>query len=113
MWLQPGCYLYVGSAFGPGGLAARIKHHRKIAARPHWHMDYLRAVCDLTEVWLTTGCHEHTWAKAVAQLPDAVVPMPGFGSSDCRCATHLFWFTRRPSLRRFRKLTKVEVSVHR
>jgi Uri superfamily endonuclease len=27
--LQPGYYVYVGSAFGPGGLKARIGHHRK------------------------------------------------------------------------------------
>jgi len=30
--LKPGVYVYVGSAFGPGGLAARIGHHTQIAA---------------------------------------------------------------------------------
>ena len=62
--LQPGYYVYVGSAFGPGGLTARIRHHRQIAARPHWHIDYLRATCESIEVWFTTdtACCEHTWA---------------------------------------------------
>jgi Uri superfamily endonuclease len=111
--LRPGVYIYVGSAFGPGGLAARIRHHAKIATRPHWHIDYLRAVCDLVEVWFTTeaACREHAWAGAVARLPGAVVPMPGFGSSDCQCAAHLFWFEHAPSIKRFQKLVKHPVGV--
>ena len=35
--LQPGCYVYVGSAFGPDGLKARIGHHRKIHAGINGH----------------------------------------------------------------------------
>ena len=103
--LQPGFYVYVGSAFGAGGLAARIGHHTQIAARPHWHIDYLRAACDLIEIWFTTETarREHSWAEAVAQLPGAEVPMPGFGSSDCQCAAHLFWFQRPPPVRMFRQ----------
>lgn len=113
--LQSGFYIYVGSAFGPGGLAARIRHHRQIAARPHWHIDYLRAACDLAEVWFTTsaGRHEHSWAKAVAQMAGATVPMPGFGSSDCACEAHLFWFKHPPSIGAFRRLVQPKVSVHR
>jgi len=113
--LQPGVYVYVGSAFGPGGLAARIKHHHRIATRPHWHIDYLRAVCDVAEVWFTTsaGRHEHSWAKAVAQMAGAAVPMPGFGSSDCACESHLFWFKHPPSIRTFRRLLQTKVNAHR
>jgi Uri superfamily endonuclease len=113
--LQPGVYIYVGSAFGMGGLSARIGHHRRISARPHWHVDHLRVACDLSEVWFTTtaGCREHSWAKALARLPGATVPMPGFGSSDCACETHLFWFNRLPSIRTFRRFAKTVVSVLR
>jgi Uri superfamily endonuclease len=111
--LQPGVYVYVGSAFGPGGLSARIKHHGQIAARPHWHIDYLRAICDLAEVWYTTsaGRHEHSWGKAVAQMAGATVPMPGFGSSDCACEAHLFWFKHPPSIRTFRRLVQTKVNA--
>ena len=113
--LQSGCYVYVGSAFGPGGLAARIKHHRRITTCPHWHMDYLRAVCDLVEIWFTParGRHEHSWARIMALMPDAEVPMRGFGSSDCDCRTHLFWFAHSPSVGTFRRRVKSEVNVHR
>ena len=34
-------YLYFGSAFGPGGLVARLQHHLRPARRPHWHVDYV------------------------------------------------------------------------
>lgn len=101
--VQPGVYVYIGSAFGPGGLAARIRHHARVSMRPHWHIDYFRASCELTEVWWITGSArlEHVWAgAAVASLPSSGVPMPGFGASDCTCATHLFRFQRKPSPRR-------------
>jgi len=103
--LWRGFYVYIGSAFGAGGLAARIRHHQEVAHRPHWHIDYLGAMSDLVEVWFTTdpGRAEHAWANAAARLPGAGVPMPGFGSSDCKCATHLFWFAEMPSVSAFRK----------
>jgi len=39
MRLQSGVYLYVGSAFGPGGVRARVNHHLHASSRPHWHID--------------------------------------------------------------------------
>jgi Uri superfamily endonuclease len=53
--LRPAFYVYVGSAFGPGGLAARLEHHLGSLARPHWHVDYLRQAADLEEIWLADG----------------------------------------------------------
>lgn len=110
--LERGFYVYVGSALGPGGLASRIQHHGQIAVRPHWHVDYLRAACDLLEVWFTPDAtrHEHSWAEAVARLPGAGMPMPGFGSSDCDCEAHLFWFQRMPSFRAFRQRVNTPAS---
>lgn len=51
--VQPGFYVYVGSAFGPGGVRARVWHHQRSSARPHWHVDYLRRTARLVEVWYT------------------------------------------------------------
>jgi Uri superfamily endonuclease len=96
--LRPGWYIYVGSAFGTGGLRARISHHQRVARRPHWHVDYLRRRARLVAVWYVCGerC-EHEWAQYLGAMPDAAVPMAGFGSSDCGCRTHLFRFENRPS----------------
>jgi Uri superfamily endonuclease len=94
-----GFYLYAGSAFGPGGLAARVAHHtRREKARPHWHIDYLRAVARLREAW-TVGFPERLewdWCRAMAAHPALSAPVKGFGASDTPCATHLFYSARRP-----------------
>jgi len=97
--LQPGFYVYIGSAHGPGGLRARLGHHLAPASRPHWHIDYLRAHVAPEAVWY---CYdrmswEHQWAKCIGMLPGASIPLAGFGSSDCTCVSHLFFFRSRPS----------------
>jgi len=97
MRLQSGFYLYVGSALGPGGVRARVSHHLYASPRPHWHIDYLKPHVTLEEVWL---CHdrkrrEHLWARFFSSMPGVSVPMPGFGSSDCNCEAHLFFFKSR------------------
>ncbi len=66
--LRPGYYLYVGSAFGPGGLQARIEHHCRRATRPHWHIDYLRRYTRLEGVWYCCRRCEHEWAVAVGRF---------------------------------------------
>lgn len=103
--LDPGFYAYVGSARGPGGLAARLSHHYRRARSPHWHIDYLRRRTSLHEIWLAEGVveREHRWAKALEGDPLAMLPLPGFGASDCRCRTHLFRFSHLPPVSAFRR----------
>jgi Uri superfamily endonuclease len=103
--LRQGFYVYLGSALGPGGVRARVAHHRKLSLRPHWHIDYLRPCTRLDRIWYSDDrvCREHQWARAISGLRGASVPVAGFGSSDCRCKTHLFFFTRRPSFNEFRR----------
>ncbi len=103
--LRRGFYVYVGSALGPGGVRARVAHHQKVSPRPHWHIDYLRRHIRLERIWYSHHRvrREHQWARLIHALQAASVPVAGFGSSDCRCATHLFFFKRRPSFREFRE----------
>jgi Uri superfamily endonuclease len=112
--IRPGYYVYVGSAFGPGGLKARIAHHRKISEKPHWHMDYLRPALVLKEVWFTYDSRhrEHQWAGVLARIGDATVPIPGFGASDCRCESHLYLIRPKPSVRRFRVTLHANLNRH-
>jgi Uri superfamily endonuclease len=101
--VQPGFYVYAGSAFGPGGLLARLSHHCLPAAKPHWHIDYLRQKTGIQEIWYTYASdkREHAWAQTIQALPGAQLPMPGFGSSDCRCISHLSYFVTLPSFADF------------
>jgi len=98
--VQPGFFVYVGSALGPGGLCARLNHHLRRAVRPHWHIDYLRREAMLAAVWYRCGRlrREHVWARFLKSMTDSSVPLPGFGSSDCKCASHLFYFPTLPTL---------------
>lgn len=93
----PGCYLYVGSAFGSGGLRSRLAYHQRQAkARPHWHIDYLRAVTCLCEAWTVASDIrlECVWCKMLATHPEVNIPVHGFGSRDTGCAAHLFYLPR-------------------
>lgn len=102
--VRAGFYVYVGSAFGPGGVRARLAHHCRRAARPHWHIDYLRVVAHPTAVWYTydTLRREHQWAAVLQQTRGASIPLQRFGASDCTCASHLYFLSTRPSWNAFR-----------
>ena len=41
--VEPGFYVYVGSAFGPGGLERRVGRHATTEKKHRWHIDYLTA----------------------------------------------------------------------
>jgi Uri superfamily endonuclease len=98
-----GWYTYVGSAFGAGGLVGRLKHHLQPVDRPHWHIDYLRQVAQLREIWLSPDAesHEGEWADLMLAIPGATTLIEGFGASDSDRETHLFYFDIRPSLEDF------------
>ena len=97
-------YLYFGSAFGPGGLRARLEHHLQPLSRTHWHIDYLRQVARVVAVWHTcdNARLECTWVNAASVLR-GVSPVPRFGASDCWCRSHLLAAPRLPSLSAFRR----------
>jgi Uri superfamily endonuclease len=90
-----GVYAYAGSALGPGGLAARLARHLRHPKPLHWHIDYLRAHSRPRVIWLleNEGDRECIWAEVMSQMDGASRPVPGFGSSDCRCLSHLVHFT--------------------
>ena len=83
-----GHYAYVGSALG--GFRSRLNRHLRADKKPHWHIDYLleKAVLDAIITGETQEKTECTIARGLAQWFASV---PGFGSSDCRCVSHLFF----------------------
>ena len=104
--LPNGFFMYVGSAMGRGGISGRLKHHLSRSELLHWHVDYLSKVACLEEIWYQESQvrQEHRWAIILSTR--GKIPMAGFGSSDCRCKAHLFFFSRRPQLHIFRKVLK-------
>jgi Uri superfamily endonuclease len=92
----PGYYVYTGSA--KRGLEARIARHLRKRKKMRWHIDYLLRVGRIVEVKRYDGgeLSECELNARVEELPGSRVVAPHFGSSDCRCATHLLYFTRNP-----------------
>ena len=114
LMIRQGFYLYVGSAFGPGGLRARVCHHLGQSRAPHWHIDYLRAGVQLKEVWFSHDPfhRECAWAKILGITDGASIPLKGFGVSDCGCPSHLFYVESPPGLRGFRRRIREDVLGH-
>jgi Uri superfamily endonuclease len=112
--VQSGYYIYVGSAFGPGGLEARIAHHRRKSHRSRWHIDYLRATAEICQVWYTYDSRprEHQWAETLAAAKESTTPFPGFGSSDCNCLAHLYYFKSKPTIASFRRRLRAKIKDH-
>ena len=93
---EPSYYAYVGSA--RRALAARLTRHlRRSGKRRHWHVDYLRARTEPVAAlaWAGDGVSECALSNAVARLAPGSVPR--FGSSDCRCRSHLHHFPADPT----------------
>lgn len=117
---EPGLYAYVGSALGPGGLAARLKRHAAGAGRRHWHIDYLMPHGNLLGALVRADGkrRECAWAARLAKASQSRVD--GFGASDCRCGSHLFCLGRTSKKDRFleqtekillaRRISKAELS---
>jgi Uri superfamily endonuclease len=90
---EAGRYVYVGSAMG--GLSRRVTRYMKTIEKPHWHIDTLLPVFHLHALYLFPSPIrlECRIARIVSKLSQSV-PVPGFGSTDCRCLSHLFNITR-------------------
>lgn len=88
VYLRRGYYLYVGSA--KRDLTKRMERHRRKRKRAFWHIDYLTKVASFYKglpirTSLDIECELSQRLKGVSEWS-----IPGFGSSDCSCESHLF-----------------------
>ena len=88
-----GYYAYVGSALR--GLDARVARHRRRDKKLHWHIDYLLQHAHVLDI-ITIESTERLECPVASSLADRFTTIPRFGSSDCRCASHLFWSEELP-----------------
>jgi Uri superfamily endonuclease len=88
--LEEGRYAYVGSAMN--GLRARTARHLEARGKKRWHIDHLMGEAEEKEALLVPSDVDIECALAdrLRSMPGTIEPIPGFGSSDCRCSSHLF-----------------------
>jgi len=96
MRFRKGYYLYAGSA--KRNLSQRIARHQRKRKNLFWHIDYLRQYADLcASLPIRAGTDlECGIAGALDKISQRHIP--GFGSSDCRCSSHLFFMQDDPAL---------------
>jgi len=94
-----GWHVYVGSAQGAGGLF-RVRRHIRVAfegiSAPRWHIDYLLGHPAFSLVAVACAVTADRESECTIARRMGGVPVPGFGCSDCRCFSHLFYFTSNP-----------------
>jgi Uri superfamily endonuclease len=81
-----GTYVYTGSA--KRHLEARIGRHLRKEKTLRWHIDYLLAAPGVAVTEVRRSSEDEC---ALNQATPGVVPVHGFGASDCRrgCVSHL------------------------
>lgn len=97
--LKKGYYIYVGSALN--NLQKRVERHLSSHKKLHWHIDYLLCYAKIMNVYVfkTLNKDECNLSKEIALLPESQTIIDGFGSSDCTCKTHLYFFKKRPAFK--------------
>ncbi len=84
-----GYYFYTGRA--RRNLKQRISRHLSKEKKKHWHIDYFLEKSKVIGILSYTGRYDEciinreTCQRVVGEI------IPGFGSSDCRCAGHLIY----------------------
>ena len=88
--MEQGWYVYSGSA--RRNLSARIARHQRKEKKKHWHIDYLAPCAETIKALpiITLRNIECNLAADLEALGGRGIS--GFGCSDCRCKSHLFYF---------------------
>lgn len=94
-----GYYFYVGSGMGSIGSSTLLNRVKRHLLKPkeksiHWHIDYLLAdsISIITKIYLIPSVDplECIIAQELSNCSDNFIE--NFGSSDCHCKSHLFYF---------------------
>jgi len=85
-----GYYAYVGSALG--GFKSRLNRHLRMDKKPRWHIDYLLQKATIDDIIICES-RERTECKIARAMASQFDSIPGFGASDCKCPSHLFFAT--------------------
>jgi sugar fermentation stimulation protein A len=91
---KKGFYVYAGSAMN--NVFKRIERHKRKRKTRRWHLDYIRSEMQVIGDCpvISAEIQECLLADFLDHLSDGFIK--GFGSSDCGCASHLFYFEKNP-----------------
>lgn len=94
IYFKKGYYLYVGSAMN--SLGARLRRHMNKNKIMRWHIDYLIPELGALKPIAIRSSEslECLLSEELGIISDHYIP--GFGSSDCECRSHLYWFESDP-----------------
>lgn len=84
-----GVYIYTGRA--SRGLSKRIERHLRKEKKLRWHIDYLVGLARIEgiRIYPHKSDQECSINNRTVRGLHGSFPVKGFGSSDCRCASHL------------------------
>jgi Uri superfamily endonuclease len=86
---RSGTYAYCGSAMA--GYRTRVGRHFSQDKKLHWHIDYLLQEAEPICAFLIPGGKDMECLLArLLSSQEGSEPVPRFGSSDCKCPSHLY-----------------------
>ena len=88
-FFRKGLFAYIGSA--QTNLEKRVRRHLKKRKKKFWHIDYLldNDLVEIVEVFYKNAAKIEE-CNIASKTSDRGFPVNGFGSSDCKCKSHLF-----------------------
>ena len=101
---KKGFYCYIGSALGKGGIEKRIGRYERLDKKKKgkikWHIDYLliNPNISILSVFIFPSKRkiECKISKIFEKKADKSIKK--FGSSDCKCNSHLHYFSSKKKL---------------
>lgn len=98
---KAGYYYYIGSA--QKNLKSRIDRHLRTEKKFYWHIDYLLLAAEIKNYYIFAAdksfeCKLFNYLKTIETLK---IPIDGFGSSDCRCISHLLYSKDKLDLQKY------------
>jgi sugar fermentation stimulation protein A len=88
MKFRKGYYCYIGSA--KEDLGRRLERHQRLRKKLSCQIDQLRAAADFHAAIPIRASEDLECEIAAAMAKISDWSLPGFGSTDCNCQTHLF-----------------------
>jgi len=93
---KKGFYVYVGSALN--NINKRVERHLRKEKKKHWHIDYFLEQAKIIKIKkYPESVKECELSNKIKKKSDGFIK--GFGCTDCKCESHLYYFKKEPILK--------------